>query len=340
MNIKIFYSIIFVGSWSSQAMAEAGAKTPVPDPARDRPAPADGAANSSQRPEDMDWGQNLNGVRQLYEGSAGGEHGEQGQSGSSIEERARAYVEKKRREEAQELQKLKDMIRCDWLEYEAISKKNNEDMDPMKEANTREDKHPDLGSFVTPIDGRIAVTGLNIYRGNKSVVSMSFDPQTQQCRGCSGHDAKKMWTGRESHGGQRQVIILTDQCFPAVLPAHGSASCCRIIRREYGSLNQLAGELTDLARGKKLEKESIVLLFSGTHLARAGATAYMEDLVTAVAALKAILGQEIKVTPLPPLFLGGCNSTATIRSCAEMAVWADATFNADDGYMMESFRMA
>jgi hypothetical protein len=142
-----------------------------------------------------------------------------------------------------------------------------------------------------------------------------------------------------SQEGHRQVILLTDQCYPAVLPAHGSAMCMKIIRREFGSLNQLAAELMDLARGK-FEKESLVLIFSGTYLAKVGTVAYNEDLTGAVAAIKSVTGQEIKVAPLPPLFLGGCESKVVIRSCAEMSVWAESVFSVDNGYMQNSFRLA
>jgi hypothetical protein len=125
-----------------------------------------------------------------------------------------------------------------------------------------------------------------------------------------------------------------------VLPAHGPAMCLKIIRREFGSLNQLAAELMDLARGRLIEKESLVLIFSGTHLARVGTVAYTEDLTAAVAAIKSVLGQEIKVAPLPPIFLGGCDSKVVIRSCAEMSVWADSVFSEEDGFMQNSFRLA
>jgi hypothetical protein len=125
-----------------------------------------------------------------------------------------------------------------------------------------------------------------------------------------------------------------------VLPAHGPAMCVKIIRREFGSINQLTAELMDLSRGKVIEKESLVLIFSGSHLARVGTVAYTEDLTTAVAAIRSVLGQDIKVAPLPPMFLGGCNSEELIRSCAEVAVWADAVFTEEDGYMQESCRKA
>jgi hypothetical protein len=133
---------------------------------------------------------------------------------------------------------------------------------------------------------------------------------------------------------------LTDQCYPGVLPAHGPAVCLKIIRREFGSINQLAVELLDHARGKIIEKESLILIFSGSHLARVGTVAYTEDLTMAVATIKSILGQDIKVAPLLPMFLGGCDSEVLIRSCAEVAVWADAVFSEEDGYMQESFRKA
>jgi hypothetical protein len=54
-----------------------------------------------------------------------------------------------------------------------------------------ETKTPNLGSFIEPSDGRLAIT--SIYRGNRSVVGTSFDEKTFKCRGCSGH-------GERGHG--------------------------------------------------------------------------------------------------------------------------------------------
>jgi hypothetical protein len=151
-------------------------------------------------------------------------------------------------------------------------------------------RHLSWAASSTLTDGRIHKTGVSIFRGSKSVTTTSFNPVTLEFRGCSGHQEKKIWKDRASQEGHRQVIQLTNQCYPAVLPAHGSAMCMKIIRREYGSLNQLAAELMDLARGKIIEKESMVLIFSGTHLARVGTVAYTEDLTAAVAAIKSVIG--------------------------------------------------
>jgi hypothetical protein len=109
------------------------------------------------------------------------------------------------------------------------------------------------------------------------------------------------------------VILLTDQCYPGVYPAHGPAICLKIVRREFGNHNQLVAELSDLARGKVIEKESLILIFCGTHMARVGTVAYTEGLTMEVAAIKSLFGQEVSVGPLPPLFFGGCTNKAAIR---------------------------
>jgi hypothetical protein len=176
----------------------------------------------------------------------------------------------------------------------------SEDMVASMKANGMEAASPSLGSFVHPTDGRIQKTGVTIFRGSRSVTTTSFDTNTLECRGCSGHQEKKIWKDRANKEGHRQVILLTDQCYPAMLLAHGPAMCLKIVRREYGSLNQMVAELMDLARGKIIEKDSLILIFSRTHLARVGTVAYIEDLMAAVAAIKSVLGQEVKVAPLPP----------------------------------------
>jgi hypothetical protein len=92
----------------------------------------------------------------------------------------------------------------------------------------------------------------------------------------------------------------------------------------------------DLTRGKIIARGSLILLFSGSHLARAGTVGYIEDLVAAAASKKAVLGADLKVAPAPPLFLGGCDKAEIIRSCAEVTRWAEDAFREEDGLMLES----
>jgi hypothetical protein len=110
-----------------------------------------------------------------------------------------------------------------------------------------------LGSFVHPPDGRLLNTSMKTVVGNKSIISTSFDPETLRCFGCLGHEDKKVWRSRGGQSGQRVVILLTDQLYPPALAVNGPGQCCKIIRRENGSLHQLAAELMDLARAKSLK---------------------------------------------------------------------------------------
>jgi hypothetical protein len=143
-------------------------------------------------------------------------------------ERARAYIAnkkeeelraaqlvKKQKEEEEQRNKVKELVVCDWLEYGTISKKNQEDMAATKRSGT-EANRPELGSFIDPADGRLVVTGMRIFRGNRSVVTTSFDGRTLRCRGCSGHEDKSPWRSNRGQVGNRQVFLLTDQCYPPV----------------------------------------------------------------------------------------------------------------------------
>jgi hypothetical protein len=113
-----------------------------------------------------------------------------------------------------------------------------------------------------------------------------------------------------------------------------------IIRRENGSLHQLAAELMDLSRGMVAERGSLILLFSGTHMARARTVGYIEDLLAASASNKSVMGQELRVAPLPLMFLGGCNSPEVLRIAAEVSAWAQDVYRRAEGFIVESYKLA
>jgi hypothetical protein len=62
-----------------------------------------------------------------------------------------------------------------------------------------------------------------------------------------------------------------------------------------------------------------VLLSSPSHLGKVGITAYINDLLWAEKELKARLGRETIVRPLPLLLLPGCNDAALIRDLFNLA---------------------
>ncbi len=75
--------------------------------------------------------------------------------------------------------------------------------------------------------------------------------------------------------------MLTDQCFPPVLPANGEDDCLAIVQIENGSLTELVGAFLDLVTGYDLPVGSVVVLSSSIMLLRVGTAAYAEELVCA-----------------------------------------------------------
>jgi hypothetical protein len=106
---------------------------------------ASGNAGQPQQVEEMDTDEYLNGVQQLFRQSK-----EAKQAEKTIAEKAKEYLEKKRRVDEANKQRLRNMIDCDWLLNDTISKSSSEDMAASMKANGMEAAPPVLGSFVDP----------------------------------------------------------------------------------------------------------------------------------------------------------------------------------------------
>jgi hypothetical protein len=102
----------------------------------------------------------------------------------------------------------------------------------------------------------------------------------------------------------------------------------------------LANELLGAVRGKELSKQSIIWVHSLSHMARVGTEAYAEDLLIATSKLKAVLGQQIEVVPLPHLFVVGCKDPMAIRTAGEFISWAVTVYGEDGKFLTKSFQMA
>ncbi len=66
------------------------------------------------------------------------------------------------------------------------------------------------------------------------------------------------------------VICMTDQCFVNYL----SENCIGVVRLENVNLMELASIFLEIFEGRAIPNGSIVLLGSGSHLFRVGASAY------------------------------------------------------------------
>jgi hypothetical protein len=85
-------------------------------------------------------------------------------------------------------------------------------------------------------------------------------------------------------------------------------NCLKVIRKEHGSLLELASELLAMTKGMAVGKQTVVLMHLLSHMARVGTEAYIEDLLLAASKIKAILGQHVNVISLPHMFAAGCKN--------------------------------
>jgi hypothetical protein len=62
--------------------------------------------------------------------------------------------------------------------------------------------------------------------------------------------------------GDREVVILSDQSFPPILPSKDDGKCVKICRLEFATLEELGKEWLDLSRNKEVTRGTVVLLGS------------------------------------------------------------------------------
>jgi hypothetical protein len=77
-----------------------------------------------------------------------------------------------------------------------------------------------------------------------------------------------------------------------------------------------------------------------SHLGRVGLTAYVNDILWAEKELKAKLGRETTVRPLPPLILPGCTDKTLIRDIFDLAAWTDQFYRHDRYHLRSSYNEA
>jgi hypothetical protein len=97
--------------------------------------------------------------------------------------------------------------------------------------------------FMNPGDERILRNANMCNMEVKRISSASFDPVSGKCFTCLNGE-HKAW---ESRSGGPVVFVLSDQHFPANIPADSAGECLSILRLENGTLSELADELLRIA---------------------------------------------------------------------------------------------
>jgi hypothetical protein len=111
--------------------------------------------------------------------------------------------------------------------------------------------------------------------------------------------------------------MLTDQCFPPVLPANGEDDCLAIVQIENGSLTELVGAFLDLVTSYDLPVGSVVVLSSATLLLRVGPAAYAEELVW----VREAYAGSVRAVHGFPIPQQGSHSEVLVRSLLDIEHW-------------------
>ena len=141
------------------------------------------------------------------------------------------------------------------------------------------------GSLLQTEDQRY-IGAYNIHRYNNSMnISCSFDTGSLKCHTCKGKEGHTV-LDRECEDPDYnytapRCFALSDQNFPAFLPADGPGDCIKIVRIEDGTLDELASFFLETVKGFAVPAGSVILLSSASHLNWVGIAAYTEDFVRA-----------------------------------------------------------
>jgi hypothetical protein len=157
------FIIFFAGSWN-KIMEDSGAKDRGNGRGYEGEEPQERRTEGEGPGEAMEVDEGLVGVRRLF--TTPPLNTSETPRVEDVSERAREFIARKKREEEDEKRRLRDLVACDWLEYDTITKRNEEDMKADKTTLGTEANSINVGSFTVPLDGRLAITGVKIFRGN------------------------------------------------------------------------------------------------------------------------------------------------------------------------------
>jgi hypothetical protein len=261
-----------------------------------------------------------------------------GKSPSEEEEdpiaRARQYIAKQKEKFVME---IKEKLGKELLAYDSI-----------RAFSAHVSKPVNGGDGVNAIEGmvdlgerRLLASSLRFDMKSKRISSASFQ-EDWTCLHCGAHGNKPAFKKRGEAGTSsgEQAVVLSDQCFPPILPAKGGEKCLKILRIENGSILDLVDEFLRLLGNHIFPAGSVVLLGSPSHLGKVGLTAYLNDLLWAEKELKARVGRETIVRPLPLLLLPGCSDSALIRDLFDLADWCKYFYTEDQHHLATSHEMA
>jgi lysophospholipase L1-like esterase len=257
---------------------------------------------------------------------------------SDVKTRAMEYI---RRDAEKKVAAIMESLGDDALAYNTIRKYKQQQHCILDIKTGEKTATADMGTMTTTLDGRLRLVEKDICLGQNQAWTYSLNMKSMECIGCRAHINYQPFPRRGSNvRGGRQVIWLTDQSMPPVLPVKSSGQeCVKIFRLEGGMLQELSEGLVRILSGRQVAAGSAVLLTSATNMAAAGTAGYAEDLVAAIKFLRRSLGDHIIYGPLPNLLINGCGDWSVIKTSLEIGWWAMLAFKNSPALLQNSYRL-
>jgi hypothetical protein len=153
----------------------------------------------------------------------------------------------------------------------------------------------------------------------KRISLASFDPVSGRCYTCLNGD-HRTWVLRD---GGPICVILTDQHFPANIPADSAGECMRILRIENGSILEMADELIKLLPKKGIPKGSVILYGSTAYMGVVSTEQYAAEWAKNKNWMQDRLG-EVIILPGIPLTSSGVVDRCVLRNLLDVSAWYDS----------------
>ncbi len=173
------------------------------------------------------------------------------------------------------------------------------------------------GSFRNDDDYRPMLTRESFNTGKNSNTSFTFTYSDLHCCACPTHHPL---LGRDVV----PVFVLSDQHFPAAVPAGDGGKCLAIVRIEDASLTELVDIFLAKIRLSWLPPGTVILIGAAGYLSGVGTAAYADKFAEVCCRLKRALPNDNVITHAPIIMQAGSDDPALIKSMADIAEWIKA----------------
>ena len=174
---------------------------------------------------------------------------------------------------------------------------------------------------------------------DKRTTSYSFHPSSFSTAALKSIPAT-VFNHRQEEAEARELILITDQSYPACLPSMDNQKCVVSIRVENGGMRELFSKLLEATRGMKPATGKVILVYSISNLAAVGTAAYIDNLAAMRRFIKKARGEGVLVGALPRLTNFTITNPSVGRQLLDVCHWMMGQDARDKCALLESTRTA